>query len=283
MSERLAVDASVRLFPFLAERLATWRKNTLRERIRTGCVRVNGATVKRGDHALDAGDEVEVVGLSEAAAPARRLELEVLFEDEHLIAIDKPSGLLSVSTDRQRRRTALSILRTGLSRPRAPARLWPVHRLDRGTSGVLLFARSREDCERVRGEWDTARKTYLAVVEGGVEDHEGVIELPLWEDENLNVHTGPGPGAKDARTRFRRLRTVRDRTLLEVELDTGRRHQIRVHLAWLGHPVMGDERYGRPGPRLALHALRLQVRHPRDERVLALEAPAPRELDALLR
>ena len=283
MSERLGVREPAGLFEFLTSHLAGWHRNTLRERLRSGCVRVNGETVKRRDHALVAGDQVEVVGReegrSERGAPPG---LDVLYEDEHLIAIDKPAGLLSVSSERQRKRTALALLRDALSRPGRPARLWPVHRLDRETSGVLLFARSREVCEQVRAGWSEAAKTYLAVVEGHPGPAEGAIDQPLWEDRALYVRAGRGPGAKDARTRYRRLATGRGRALLEVELDTGRRHQIRVHLAWLGHPVVGDERYGRGGPRLGLHALRLEVPHPRSGRRLVLEAPAPPAFTNLL-
>jgi len=246
-------------------------------------VLVNGETVTRGNHTLMAGDEVEIVGREQGQSePSARRGLETLYEDEHLIAIDKPAGLLSVSTERQRTRTALALLRDALSRPGRPARLWPVHRLDRETSGVLLFARSREVCEEVRANWSEATKTYLAIVEGHPEYVQGVIDQPLWEDQALNVRVGRKPGAKDARTRYRRLQSLSGRTLLEVELDTGRRHQIRVHLAWLGHPVLGDKRYGRDGSRLGLHALRLEVPHPRSERRLVLEAPVPRAFTKLL-
>ena len=283
MSERLDVAEPAGLFEFLASRLTGWNRNTLRERLRAGCVRVNGETVTRSKHALLAGDEVEVLGREQGQASRSSARgLDPLYEDEQLIAIDKPAGLLSVSTDRQRERTALAMLRDSLSRPGRPARLWPVHRLDRETSGVLLFARSREVCEQVRADWSEATKTYLAIVEGHPAPAEGAIDQPLWEDRALNVRVGDGPGAKYARTRYRGLSASRRRALLEVELETGRRHQIRVHLAWIGHPVVGDERYGSRGPRLGLHALRLEVRHPSGERPLVLEAPAPRAFTRLL-
>jgi len=278
MSERLAVEEPAELFRFLASRLAGWHRNTLRERLRAGCVQVNGEAVTRSNHALRAGDEVQVVAHAQGRRQTQMRAgrgLEPLYEDEDLIAINKPAGLLSVSTERQRERTALALLREALSRPGRPQRLWPVHRLDRGTSGVLLFARSRETCERVRADWSAASKTYLAIVDGNPAPAEGTIEEPLWEDNALFVHAGRRPGAREARTRYRRLETSRGRALLEVELDTGRRHQIRVHLAWLGHPVVGDERYGRGAPRLGLHALRLGLPHPRNGDRLVLEAPAP--------
>ena len=281
MSERLVAEEAQTLFEFLARRLEGWKRNTLRERLREGRVSVNGATVKRGNHVLGVGDEVEVAG-REPAATRVPAKLVILYEDERLIAIDKPAGLLSVSTDRGGDRTALTLVRAALSTPGRPAHLWPVHRLDRETSGVLLLARTRAACDALRERWSEARKTYLAIVEGAPEPPQGTIEQPLWEDAALNVRVGPGPEAKDARTRYRTLKVAGPRTLLEVELDTGRRHQIRAHLAWLGHPVAGDERHGTRGPRLGLHALRLEVPRPGGEEPLVLEAPAPRAFLALL-
>lgn len=284
MSERLTVTQPAELFPFLTAELPGWHRNTLRARLRAGCVRVNDETTTRRDHPLLAGDRVDVVALDSGRTPtpSRRAGLRILFEDEHLVAIDKPAGLLSVSTDRQRDRTALALLRQALSRPGRPARLWPVHRLDRETSGVLLFARSRDTCERVRAEWEHVRKTYLAIVEGRPEPAAGRVEQPLWEDGALNVHVGKRSGAKDACSEYSTRSSSSRRSLLEVRLITGRRHQIRAHLAWLGHPVVGDVRYGGPASRMALHAQRLEVPHPIDERPLVFEAPTPTGFEKLM-
>ena len=157
-----------------------------------------------------------------------------------------------------------------------------MHRLDRETSGILLFARSRAVQDEVQAAWKSVSKTYLAIVEGHPEPAEGVVDQPLWEDRSLSVRVGSRADSRDARTRYSTLEAGRSRTLLEVQLDTGRRHQIRVHLAWLGHPVVGDERYGGPGPRLGLHALRLGLTHPGDGRTLTLVAPPPESFSALL-
>lgn len=277
MSERLIVHEPAEVFTFLSSRLADWNRNTLRERLQAGCVLVNGTAVRRPHHALSLGDRVEVVALADAQpAPTAVKGLVVLYEDDHLIAIDKPPGLLSVSTERQRERTALALVRDALSRPGRPARLWPAHRLDRETSGVLLFARTREVCEDVRAAWGEASKTYLALVEGHPEPVEGLIDEPLWEDRDLRVHVGRKAGAREARTHYRTLERGRDQALLEVQLDTGRRHQIRAHLAWLGHPILGDRRYGTGARQMGLHALRLELPHPRQRTRLVLEAPAPR-------
>ena len=283
MSNRLRVDEPSSVFRFLASHLDGWHKNTVRQRIQQGCVQVNGLTVTRPDQALCSGDLVEVRGRGEAQLPFRQAHgLATLFLDEDLIAVDKPAGLLSVSTDRNSERTVLALLRASLSRPGRPASIWPVHRLDRETSGVLLLARSREICDAVQSTWHTTTKVYHAIVEGSPRLAEGLIDEPLWEDRNLHVRVGTHPDAKRACTRYRALRAENGRTLLEVELETGRRHQIRAHLAWMGHPVVGDPRYGSVGPRMGLHAMRLGLRHPRDGTPLDLEAPPPRAFSALL-
>jgi 23S rRNA pseudouridine1911/1915/1917 synthase len=282
MLERLVADKPERLMALLRRGLPGWKRKTLEQRLMAGCVRVNGQTVTRND-LIDAGDEIVVAG-PDGGETARPAGLPVLHEDDALIAVDKPAGLLSVPTDRgESERTALAIVRDSLSRPGMPARLWPVHRIDRETSGVLLFAKSREAQQSVQARWIEARKRYLVLVEGRPSPAQAVIDQPLFEDKRLNVRVGDHPGAQSARTRYATLREIGPRTLLEVELETGRRHQIRAHLAWLGYPVVGDARYGTKGPRLGLHALSLSVVHPDDGRELSIEAPAPASFNVLLR
>lgn len=280
MAELFVVDAPARLLEFLRRSLPDWKRSTIEQRIRAGAVRVNGA-IRRKNDLVATGDQVLVGDRDDAEvereAPAGIVLLHV---DEHLVAIDKPAGLLSVASEREKEATALALLREHLSRPGKPARLWPAHRIDRETSGVLLFARSAEVQEAVQASWERAKKTYLALVEGRPDPPAGVIDEPLWEDRGLFVRVGRHPEAKPARTRYTRRETLGDRTLLEVELETGRRHQIRAHLAWLGHPIVGDPRYGSPGPRMGLHAWRLEIDHPADGRRLELVAPPPKELRA---
>ena len=280
MTERLFADQPERLLAFLRRRLPDWKRKTLEQRLQAGCVRVNGETVTRND-LLVPGAEVLVVGADEAQHP-RPGGLPVLYEDDALIAVDKPAGLLSVSTDRQSERTALALVRDSLARHAVSAKLWPVHRLDRETSGVLLLAKSREAQQAVQERWSAARKLYLALVEGCPVPANGVIDQPLYEDKSLNVRVGQHPEARPARTRYATRQEFGRRTLLEVELDTGRRHQIRAHLAWLGHPIVGDPRYGAKAARMGLHALSLIVLHP-SGRELVIEAPAPPAFAALLR
>ncbi len=281
MSEKFAVREAAGLLAFLQAQLRDWSRKTIQQRLRAGCVRVNGTPVSRHDHALDAGDRVEVSAVSQ---PARRppATLEILYADRDLIAVDKPAGLLSVGAAGETRRHALAILRNQLSRRGRDVRLWPVHRIDRDTSGVLLFATSRAMREAVMARWAAAEKTYLAIVEGCPDPPRGTIDQPLrLDDEEYRAHVGAHPGAKPAITHYETERTADGRSWVRVRLETGRQHQIRAHLAWLGCPVAGDPRYGAAGGRMGLHALRLKIIHPGSGKPLVFEAPVPADFREL--
>lgn len=284
MSDRFRVSEASTLLPFLTTKLQGWARNKIKQRLQTGCVQVNGQPIKKHDQPLKAGDEIEVT-----ASPKNPLSqtltrrLEILFSDADLIAINKPAGLLSVASATETHQHALALLRNQLSRPGREVKLWPVHRLDRDTSGVLLFATSREMREAVNAHWDDAEKIYLAIVEGCPNPDRGTIDQPLRMDENeYFMHVGAHPEAKHARTRYQTERSQHGRSLLRVELETGRQHQIRAHLSWLGYPVIGDPRYGTAGPRLGLHALQLSCTHPGSGRRLSFETPAPADFFSLL-
>jgi 23S rRNA pseudouridine1911/1915/1917 synthase len=288
MSERLRVNKADSLLIFLSTKLQGWSKKKIKQRLQSGCVVVNGESVVKHDHPLNVDDNVEVL------APGKRfitnksqqanLKLEILFRDPDLIVINKPAGLLSVATAQENKLHALAILRSQLSQARQAVKLWPVHRLDRDTSGVLMFATSREMREAVNAKWSEAEKVYLAVVEGVPEPDSGTINQPLRLDpKQYKMHVGAHCDAKDAITHFNTKRTVNQRSLLEVRLETGRQHQIRAHLSWLGYPVVGDPRYGTVGPRMGLHAQSLTITRPKTNERLTFEAITPTDLITLLR
>jgi len=283
MSDRLTVEADTTLIPFLTAQLKGWSRRTIKQRLKNGCVIVNGDPVTRHDHALRAGDQV-VVEASSGGVSNKPPQLDILYQDQDLIAINKPAGLLSVRSPKKTEHHALGLLRHQLSRRNKPVKLWPVHRIDRDTSGVLLFATSREMREAVMKDWTSAEKIYLAIVEGHPTPSSGTIDQPLRLDSEIyQMHVGPHPDAKPAISHFTTEHSMAQRTLLRVTLETGRQHQIRAHLAWLGHPVTGDQRYGKAGPRMGLHALRLKITKPGANRPLKIETPAPADFLSLLR
>lgn len=270
------------LLQFLLGALPGWKRATVKERLRRGAVRVNGVAVTRHDHALKAGDIVEVLpGRMAPGGEGRRARIRLLYDDRDLVAIDKPAGLLSVATEREHERTAMHLTRLLLQErgARRSQRLWAVHRLDRETSGVLLFAKSRAVQQRLRANWTDVEKTYLAIVRGVPARGSGRITASLRQGRGLRVYAEPGAGgAKPAATRYRVLATLRDYAMLEIAPETGRKHQIRVHLAAAGHAVAGDPLYGAgddPVGRLALHAHRLCFTHPRTSERISLTSPLP--------
>jgi RluA family pseudouridine synthase len=218
-----------------------------------------------------------------SASPARSLPrgLSILHEDDDILVADKPAGLLTIATERDRERTAYFILtdyvRGGSSR--SPKRLFIVHRLDRETSGVLLFAKSEEAKRRLQDRWDETEKTYLAVVHGRLRKASGTITTYLAENKAHAVYsTADAALGKLSHTAYRVVKETRDFSLLELDLLTGRKHQIRVHLAGIGHPVAGDRKYGRGSssfPRLALHARSITFTHPATGERLTFHAAVP--------
>ncbi len=282
MSEKLHVKESSGLLMFLNMRLQGWARSKIKQRLQSGCVSVNEISITQHDYPLNPDDLIEV-GATAKLANSAPSQLEILYSDRDIIAINKPAGLLSVGTTKETQQHALAILRNQLSHRSQAVKLWPVNRIDRDTSGVLLFATSRETREAVMDKWDQAEKTYLAIVVGCPNPAEGTIDQPLRLDEvEYRMHVGAHPDAKTAITHFKTERTNGDRTLLQVQIETGRQHQIRAHLSWLGYPVVGDQRYGTAGTRMGLHALRLKIVNSKTNKELTFETPAPADFLALM-
>ena len=214
--------------------------------------------------------------------------LALIHEDRDIIVVDKPEGLLTISTEREKSRTAYFILtdyvRKGVAKSRN--RVFIVHRLDRETSGILIFAKNEEAKFRLQSLWPDTKKRYLAVVHGRCEKHADTITTYLAENHAYGVYTtGDARKGKLSRTAYKVLKQTRDYSLLEVDLLTGRKHQIRVHLAGIGHPVVGDERYGKDYSRhrrLALHASSISFKHPFSGEPLTFETKVPPFFNTLL-
>jgi 23S rRNA pseudouridine1911/1915/1917 synthase len=272
------------LLPWLLEALTPISRTRVKEFLRLGRVTVNEVPVTRFDHPLKAGDRVAIVEVrpDPAGESLRRAGVRILHQDADLIAIDKPAGLLSVATDTEKVDTAFARLAAYLA-ARREGRPFVVHRLDRDTSGLLLFARSSAIRDCLQAGWERVTKTYLAEVVGEPRPPAGTVCNFLLEGKDLRVRAsaGPRPGAKEAVTGYRVVAARSGRSLIEVELGTGRKHQIRVHLAGLGCPIVGDRVYSpatAAAGRLRLHAWRLALDHPASGQRIELESPPPAAL-----
>lgn len=229
--------------------------------------------------------------MSARRSPDRLHGIRILFEDSDLLVVDKPAGLLTTHTKvvgriaRESQLTADNVLTDYLRKGqwKSSKRAWLVHRLDRETSGVMMFAKSREIAERLREHWnETTEKTYLARVEGELTESSGVFESWLREnDDGFRVRSvRPGsPGARLAKTAWRVVEEPAGSAgafgqLVEVKLHSGRKNQIRVHFSEAGHPIVGDVKYGaKKARRMCLHAWKLAFVHPTTRRRLAFSSP----------
>ena len=268
------------LLPWLLEALRPMNRTRVKQLLRHGQIAVNGTPTTRHDHPVHPGDRIAIAREGTATiTPLAQAGIAVVFEDESLIVIDKPSGLLTVATDREKTDTAFARLLAHLEATKA-GRPFVVHRLDRETSGLLLFARRPEFRDALQQNWDAVTKAYLAVVEGTPRPPEGIIDNNLIEGKNLRVRTtrSDTDDARRAISRYRVVSTHGHYSLVEVELETGRKHQIRVHMAGLGCPVIGDKDYGAasdPARRLGLHAWKLAFDHPMSGKCVELESALP--------
>jgi 23S rRNA pseudouridine1911/1915/1917 synthase len=278
-----------RLDRYLHERIPALSRTAIQRAI-VQRVRLDRMERPRPSTRLRRGDEV-IVGyppIHEDPVAIAALQVPTLLEDRWLVAVNKPSGMIVHPSNSVRRASLISVLRR---RHPAGMELTLAHRLDRGTSGVLLLAKGRHVARELHELFRRRRvvKRYVAVVEGSVpgSSEEGgwrLLDLPLGLDPLASVpvkrRVDPSGGFA-ARTRYRVLQRRRDASVLELSPETGRTHQIRVHLQAIGHPILGDRLYGSPGvgaPRLLLHAFSLLLRHPVSGESLLIEAPIPTEM-----
>ena len=225
-------------------------------------------------------------------SPPRRFHpkgLSILYEDRDILVVDKVSGLLTVSTEKVRDKTAHYLLNDYVRRgnQKSRNRVFIVHRLDRDTSGVIVFAKNENAKRYLQEEWQGFQKTYYAIVHGTLPEKEGVITSYLAENNVHKVYSVADPKkGKLARTGYRVLRESRKYSLLEIDLLTGRKNQIRVHLSDKGHPVVGDKKYGgkeKGIKRLALHAASLTLVHPYSKEKMTFTTKVPAYFESLIK
>jgi RluA family pseudouridine synthase len=214
--------------------------------------------------------------------------ISILYEDSDILIVVKPFGLLTMGTDRDKSRTLYAILTDYVRKghTKSAKRIFIVHRLDRDTSGILIFAKRMEAKLQLQGQWEETVKRYIAVVHGRCEKKEMTITTYLAENKaHLVYSTTDATKGKLAHTAYRVLKATKEFSLLEVNLLTGRKHQIRVHLAEIGHPVVGDEKYGKGKERykrLALHAKSISFIHPFSGKRLTFETGFPEYFNKLV-
>ncbi len=278
--ERYEVKEEMPLLPFLLSSMPDRKRTAVKSLLAHNQIAVNGRPVTQFDTALRPGDEVKV-NLTREFKVFYNRRLKIVYEDDDIIVVNKGYGLLSMGTDKIKEGTAYDILRDYLKWQDPRNKLFIVHRLDRDTSGLMVFAKNVEAKECLQHNWNNMvlSRKYLAVVEGRPDPAEGEIRSYLAENTRFEVYSTDDPKEGQlAVTRYRTLKSRNGYSLMEVELDTGRKNQIRVHMKDLGHPIIGDRRYGAkssPLHRMALHAQTLRFVHPITRKDMNFSTPVP--------
>lgn len=270
-----------RLLDFLYEAMPDRKRTTVKDYLKHRQVMVDGTVTSQWDATVGPGNEVRVNTSREFQTLANS-RLKIVYEDDDIIVVNKGYGLLSVSTDNKREGTAYSILRDYVKRVDPRNKLFIVHRLDQHTSGLMLFAKSQQAKETLQHNWNNMvlERHYVAVVEGGAPDPaEGQVRALLAENsEHVMYATDDPTKGQDSLTEYCTLAARGNYALLELQLATGRKNQIRVHMQLIGHPIAGDRKYGAktsPIHRLALHARTLRFVHPVTRRDMNFSTPIP--------
>lgn len=271
-SQTSLLDALRKLYPDSSRR-------TLQSWLKSGRFSLNGKVIQKENITLEAGDKLSS---QETHRRPRIPGVPILYEDRFLIAIDKPEGLLSTPLDEEAstKKHALGLLREYYETDQ----IFAVHRIDRETSGVLLFARGRQSAEKLCAMFEThdLKRRYSAIIEGILKEDTGTWACPLLELPNLNVVESID--GKMAITHFEVYRRSSKYTYINLTLETGKKHQIRAHCKRAGHPVVGDKRYGakeNPLGRLCLHARSIEFVHPFTKKVLYIESPLHKSFQVL--
>ena len=289
------VEAATELMPFLLAKMGGMTRTSIKQLLSQRRVTVNAGIQTRHDTPLKPGDVIQILQ-GRGNVELRHPKLRIIYEDDALIIVEKKNGLLTVPYNpKSSEMTAFSILKEYVRKESKRNTVHVVHRLDRETSGVLVFAKSPELQEYMRTYWRqlVTRRTYVALVEGHLDKAEGTITTWLTEDQHTGmVFSSPTDnGGQKAITHYKVLKatTIGDGdqalpvSLIELNLETGRTNQIRVHMQSINHPVIGDRKYGHgneysPVDRLCLHAKVLEFIHPMTEKKVRFEANTPKEM-----
>ena len=274
------VEKDTELMVFLVEKLPTKSRFNIKTLLKERHIWVKGRSVSQYNHPLVAGDEV-TVKWNKGFETKQFRGFRIVFEDQFLIVIDKQAGFLSIATDKDKLHNAYAMLSAHVKEQDPANRIFVVHRLDRETSGIMMYAKNQEMQKMLQETWHSTAKerTYLAIVEEPIREDSGEIRSYLGETKALIVYSSPNPKHGSlAITHFETLQRNEWYSMLKVNLETGRKHQIRVHMKELGHPIVGDEKYGaryNPMGRMGLHAWVLGITHPMTGEQLRFETGIP--------
>ena len=279
---KLTAKDEIQLMEFLIAKMGGMSRSSIKSLLGHRQISVNDKIITQFDFLLNPNDKV-TVNSTRGNLELTHPKLRIIFEDNDLIVVEKKEGLLTVTTGTGDDTTAFSILKNHVKKSSPANKIYTVHRLDRETSGVLVFSKNRDAQHTFRNNWQeiVTKRTYVALVEGKVAKEKDRIVSWLTENEvSLKIRSSKTDnGGKEAITNYKLLKSNEEFSLLEIELETGRKNQIRVHLESIGHPIVGDRKYGSSVSigRLALHARVLEFYHPVTGEIMHFETQIPKE------
>jgi len=275
------------LMHFLIENLKHKSKDNIKSLLRNKQIWVNGKPETQFNHPLIKDNQV-LIKWSPYSHGSLSRNLRIVFQDQHLIVVDKYAGLLSIAAGSETEATAYSILSNFVKLQHGLNKIFVVHRLDRDTSGLMMFSKSEDIQSILQSNWkeNILERTYIAVVEGEVEESKGTIRSYIYESSAKVMHSTKNPDKGElAITHFKRLKVKSGYSLLQIALETGKKNQIRLHMQEIGHPIVGDKKYGATGNpigRLGLHASVLAFIHPITGKELRFESKVPSKFRRLI-
>ena len=273
------------LLEFLFAKFPKLSRNAVKSILSGHYVSVNGAPVSQYNLKLSK-DDVVIVS-KQRISKKNRQDLPIIFENEELIVINKPSGLLTIPSDNEKGRTAYRMVNDYVQQKDKHSRIFVVHRLDEDTSGVLMFAKNAKIKDILQKEWNdiVLERGYYAVVEGTMPKKKDTLINFLKENSlNLMYVTNDKTNGKKCVTKYKVMKSNKIYSLLDVDIETGRKNQIRVQLGHIGHHVIGDDKYGEPTDplkRLGLHAYKLKLVHPITKKIMEFKTEMPKEFENL--
>ena len=278
--EKYIVKENEILIEFLKKTFSNLSKNSVKSLLHNEKVFVNGNMTTKYNYELNIGDVVEI---REKVAK----NIDIIYEDKDIIVINKPSGLLTVATEKEKNKTAYHLVMEYLKKKNKNNRIFIIHRLDKDTSGIIMFAKNERAKHLYQDNWNdiVKKRCYYAVIDGKMQNKEGTIKSYLKENGNM-VYSVKDRSGKIAITEYKVLKEIKNISLLDINLKTGRKNQIRVHMKENKTPILGDLKYGEKSKlinRLALHAYKLELINPVTKKLLTFEVNMPNEFKILFK
>ena len=256
---------------------------TIKNYIKNSMVKVNDKIITNSSYLVKCNDNIEISYTKQVMHD----DIQILYEDDYLVVINKPYGLLSISNDKEKEITAYRMVSDYVKKENKKNKIFVVHRLDQDTSGILMFCKKQDIRDKMQENWNTIvkKRGYVAIVEGILTGSK-TIHTFLKENKQQFIYSSQDNTGKEAITHYSVIKNNKNYSLLQVFIDTGRRNQIRVHLSEEGHPIVGDKKYrckSNPIKRLCLHANILEFIHPVTKKIVHIESDMPDEMKKIIK